>query len=162
MKTLFAFLFLWLFGVLSSFAQKPISMSQIKDVEWKVVDNKWGRTAQVSIDSISWFIEESGTKVKVLNEMYYLTNEEPVFQPDKDEWFFDHSQVGRNAEGKYIMLYEKESESTHYYIVKDYDSNSIYLEEPAFYFIHNGEKVYMTESRTITLKKIKNIIPQLR
>lgn len=148
-------------SVLPSFAQKRISLSQLKDTEWEqILDSNNGstRTLRFSSDLAIWSNKESsGIYKAVLNETYYLVNEEPIRPSSNDEFLFDPVLVGKNQEGKFIMVYNNKTETTNYYIIKDYTSTYLYLEVPAFYLFHNGEKVYLSESRTITLKKIRKL-----
>lgn len=139
-------------------APKTLFLSQLKDTEWRQIseiDRGYSRIVRITLESAVWSVIESGTKQDVSNEEYYLTDEEPLLPPGKDQFYFDHTQVGKNTEGKYIMVYEKDTDTTRYYIVKDYDSSHLYLEVPASYLIHNGEKVYMSKSWVMTLEKVK-------
>lgn len=149
---------LLLLSILPSNAQKTISLSQLKDTEWKQIydsDRGYSRTVRITSESAVWSVIESGTKNDVSNEDYYLTDEEPMLLPGKDQFYFDHTQVGKNSEGKYIMVYKKNTDTTRYYIVKDYDSSHLYLEVPASYLTHNGEKVYMSKSWIMKLEKLR-------
>mgnify|MGYP003290500013 CR=1 FL=1 len=155
MKNFTTFL-IFMLSILPSNAQKSISLSQLCGTEWRQIfeeDKGYTRTVHFSSELAVWSVIESNTKKDVLTEEYYLTNEEPLLLPGKDEFLFDHTLVGKNTEGKYIMIYDKSAETVKYYIVKDYDSSNLYLEVPASYLIHNGEKVYMSKSWTISLKK---------
>lgn len=156
MKTFFTIVVLLMCSVISSYAQKAITLSQIRDTEWcQVFDTErtTNRIVRISTRTASWSIIHSGTQIDEINEEYYLTNEEPILRSDNDGFLFDHSQVGNNQKGKYIMVYDKKTETTKYFIVKDYNSTYIYLEVPASYLIHKGEKVYLSESWIMTLKK---------
>lgn len=144
------------YNTILSASPKTLSLSQIKDTEWRQIfeeDKGYSRTVRITSESAVWSVIESGTKNDVSNEEYYLTDEEPMLLPEKDQFYFDHAQVGKNTEGKYIMVYEKNTDTTRYYIVKDYDSSHLYLEVPASYLIHNGEKVYMSKSWVMKLEK---------
>lgn len=159
MKNVTIILFFML-SILPSNAQKTISLSQLKGTEWKQIfdsDRGYSRTVRISSELAVWSVIESNTKKDVLTEEYYLTNEEPLLLSGKDEFLFDHSQVGKNTEGKYIMIYDRSAETVKYYIVKDYDCSNLYLEVPASYLIHNGEKVYLSKSWNMILRKIKKL-----
>jgi len=147
-------------SVFPSFAQKQISISQLEDTEWELNTEKGSTRTVIFSSGLAIWSTPNSYGIK---ERYYLTDEEPIRPATNDEFPFNQALVGRNQKGKYIVVYNNETETTNYYIVKDFTSTYLILEVPASYLWHNNEKVYMSQSRTFTLKLLRKLVkkPQI-
>ncbi len=133
-----------LFATILCNAQVTVSTSQLNGTEWKIVSVN--KTAFSDDDTSIFKFDMSSYSDIVstnltLQNMYYISNTEPSYIS------FDESQVGVNANGKYIVWRNNKSHEIDYFTIMSFNGDEMRLFHKAKENTFPGINAYLTLKR---------------